>query len=424
MAYNRDNNLFSLSKYCDRDYDSYSSEENLYGSYINTRKSSTPNQTVPETPCHIEPSKIVTREDSPDTLVKPHVVREVPIHDTGYLSMKEPQKHKVSFSDERFPLLGFVQREITSPKMQTNKENNVSEMRQVREMSIQTVMPPEPYRDNVNIPSVSSRDDTQLTKESQFSFKPNVLSAPVHTASVPSIIPESSIPMNSIRKGMDNLQSTCTSSYREPLTHCNEAPGLVENKFPFQSSLQEPFWESQVTLDRPPFHYNSDQREITDDSFYRLPQRGPPYPLNPCQTSVSSNFDQLTQSQIFLHSNVEHRVPIYSQGSKFDPLRQSSTIFDGYSQSRDNFCNPTFSVSGNLAQNIPSQVMNPPLRQMPGRPVQVMGSNFNNPVGQALNSQMGSNFNNPVGQALNSQMGSNFNNPVGQALNSQTLITL
>ena len=48
-----------------------------------------------------------------------------------------------------------------------------------------------------------------------------------------------------------------------------------------------------------------------------------------------------------------------------------------------------------------------------------MGSNFNNPVGQALNSQMDSNFNNPVGQALNSQMGPNFNNPVGQALNSQ-----
>lgn len=96
MVHGKDNDIYSLSKPLDMGGDSEKSEEKSYGFISFTRESSSQIRTIPET--HIysrSPSlntRYVSRYNSSEEEQRLHITKEVPMHDTGYLSMRETPK--------------------------------------------------------------------------------------------------------------------------------------------------------------------------------------------------------------------------------------------------------------------------------------------------------------------------------------------
>lgn len=436
MAYSQEEDRFSLSSHGDRDIDSICSEENIHESLMFTRRYPSPTRTVPETPFLIEPR--VFRERSFDSDSKSYRECDVPTHDTGYLSLKEPSKPKVSFSDERFPLLSFSREEFVKPQFRNVQDNTneVSDSVPIREMYTQKVMPPEPfeYRDT----SVCSKVfDTEVIKEAPY-FKPKSTSS--HTISTPSFTRSVLIPRDNEARGTSNVPVVSTPTYKE--------------HFPSSSLRYKTYPEPQITHTRPTYSLDSNQRETIEESVYTLPKARPPYPLDPYPIGRFSNFEHIPQSNAFVHSDRDPiRVPIYMPGSlNSHSVRQTGTLFGNSRQDRDNFSNPRFSVSSHLTQNVPTQAMitNPllgqnwighsgqatsnltqtnhypmnsafgnstqtnhyPMNLAMSNPVQAshypMNLAMSNPV-QASHYQMNTAINNPIQQTMNNPMGTNMN---------------
>ena len=166
MAHGIEKDFYSLSKQFNRVYDSDTSEENSYGSISFTRESSRPIRTIPEMLVYSRSPSLntrnVSRYDGSEEKHRLNITREVPIHDTGYLSMRETPK-QVSFSDERFPLLSFLK--TKNARIQTNNDTQVSVSRQVTGTLSQTGMPPELYGNQ----GTNANRSVTVAEESRFS---------------------------------------------------------------------------------------------------------------------------------------------------------------------------------------------------------------------------------------------------------------
>lgn len=161
MAHSRDLSYLFQSPRDRREFDrssSYSDDRNL-GSYLHTLPSSSPRTLVPETPF----------VDVEACLESPHSLgSQSPIHDTGYKSMIT--RPKVSFSDERFPLLTFPRREICNPMVQSmpGPRGEMSFHENIpHEYSQPEYLPPEPLRDN-HSPLFTPHMERQIIRETPY----------------------------------------------------------------------------------------------------------------------------------------------------------------------------------------------------------------------------------------------------------------
>ena len=199
-----DNDFYSLSKQFDRAYDSETSEENSYGFISFTREYSSPNKTIPETSIYSRSPSLntrnVSRYDGSEEEQRLNITREVPIHDTGYLSIRETPK-QVSFADERFPLLSFLK--TKNARIQTNNDTQVSVSRQVKGTLSQTGMSPELYGNQ----GTNANQSVIVAQESKLSVNSHHVATPIYT-SIPVVVSETSSSTNNIKRGIDNVHVT------------------------------------------------------------------------------------------------------------------------------------------------------------------------------------------------------------------------
>jgi hypothetical protein len=231
-----DNDFYSLSKQFDRAYDSETSEENSYGSISFTREYSSPIKTIPETSIYSRSPSLntrnVSRYDGSEEEQRLNITREVPIHDTGYLSIRETPK-QVSFADERFPLLSFLK--TKNARIQTNNDTQVSVSRQVNGTLSQTGMPPELYGNQ----GTNANQSVIVAQESKLSVNSHHVATPIFTTT-PAVISETSSSINNIRRGIDNVHVTISCKDYLPQSQIYNTPKLKENQIQFSKFSQIP----------------------------------------------------------------------------------------------------------------------------------------------------------------------------------------